>query len=401
MAARPSPARAHIRTYAYSSPPSPTQCKHLRAVSTYWPREPVLSTIIDNPEDQAPPAADLLATPNPGTTLLLQQLNGQVTALREEVAKLKPSRWIGVLQALLVAATVPLTAGVFSIYSERGNREIELYKQNLALVDRAVDFEKDVRYRQAIISYMRELDGQRPSGYRIEAWLSKNEAELTTRENELLVEHDKLTEASKREADQLNALTDQLTSLRRSSATAELTDDDVVEVAKKVETIELTTAQVEETQEALSRVEEDLGGSPSTRTRTLPKPPPRGTIHDRPAVGSLFIRFSTDQKLSAAEHEAKLLRKESLDPRILFIGDRYVTVAGPYLDPTLAERDQDRLKSTYKRTTMIASATELCPRYLPLKRQDEFLVVVCSPESERALAPAPVSSLSRRMPAPR
>jgi len=330
--------------------------------------------------------------------VLLQEMNGQIAALREEIAKLKPSKWIGVLQALLVAVTVPLTAGVFSMYSERGSREIEIYKQNLALVDRAVDFEKDVRYRQAIISYMRELDSQRPDGYGIGGWLSKNEAELTARENELLMERGKLAAASKREADELNTLTDELTSLRHAPAKAELTDDEVVEVAKKIETIELATAQVEETQEAISRVEENLGGAPSAMTRTLPKVPPRGAIHDRPAEGSLFIRFSTNRRLSEAEHEAKLLREKNLNPRILFTAKRYVTVAGPYLDYAAAKRDQERLRSTFTRTTMIESATELCPRYLPLKQEKELVVVICSPESERSQTPVSVSPQPRRLP---
>ncbi len=94
------------------------------------------------------------STQSQDRAVLLPQVDHKIEALREDIAKLKPNRWISIRQAVLVAATVPLSAGVFWIYAEQGNREIEIYELSLAHVDRAADLYKDVRYRQTCSSWL-------------------------------------------------------------------------------------------------------------------------------------------------------------------------------------------------------------------------------------------------------
>ena len=56
----------------------------------------------------------------------LRELHDKLDALTKKVEALQGKRWIAVVQALLVAATVPVTAGVFSTCADKRERELKM-----------------------------------------------------------------------------------------------------------------------------------------------------------------------------------------------------------------------------------------------------------------------------------
>ena len=92
----------------------------------------------------------------------LRELHDKLDALTKKVEALQGKRWIAVVQALLVAATVPVTAGVFSTCADKREREHKIYDQNLELPIRkaallAIDAKfKDLKTTGRLIRAMKD-----------------------------------------------------------------------------------------------------------------------------------------------------------------------------------------------------------------------------------------------------
>ncbi|MCA9655045.1 MAG: hypothetical protein H6712_27445 [Myxococcales bacterium] len=315
----------------------------------------------------------------------LRELHDKLDALTKKVEALQGKRWIAVVQALLVAATVPVTAGVFSTCADKRERELKIYDQNLELVDRAVDFDKDVRYRQAILSYMQELDAQRPDGYHIGGWLAAN-AKLLTEEERQGREHKQQLSAAVQEVEERSRELDQ--TIEATATKQQLTDADVVAVASKVEALEDKLPEAVEAQQMLQQVTRNLGEPelPKPALETLLVPRTKGV-----PGGSWVVTISTHAKVSAAEERARALLELGLGVQIYFVNEQYLTAVGPFADGELARQALASIPKRPERNPVVRSLESLCPRATALPRPEGIPVLVCSTR----LAPA---VLAERLP---
>lgn len=303
----------------------------------------------------------------------LRALHAKLDALGERVTKLdKSKRWVSMMQALLVASAVPITAGVFSTCADRRERELKIYEQNLALVDRAANFDKDVRYRQAIVTYMQALNDQRPKDDGIGKWLSTNHALLTQEKKDKQDKKEALEAKVLETTKKANEIGEILQKTAKKDEA--LTDDVVKQIAKKVETLEEELPSAMEAQAELEQVNKSLGEVPVAPT-ILETP----LVQPTSPGEEWIVQFGTDRTLAAAEHEAKKLAKLELDVHVYFSNRYYFTTVGPYPTREEAERARGEIKQRYDKAMQIKTLGSLCPSSVRLRQSDAFEVRLCSP----------------------
>jgi hypothetical protein len=303
----------------------------------------------------------------------------QLAELQAAVNELKPKKWMVLLQTLAVAVTVPVTAGVFSVYAQQRERELKIYEQNLALIDRAIDFDKDVRYRRAIVSYMRELDKQRPQDSSINEWLARNEEDLTTQEAELKKALADRKKVFIEEGARFEALSQKIGGSVSTASDGPLTELVINDLARNLVDLEQVSRLTARTSTEIVGLEQSLGAVADAANFPAPVPAAaRGATWGE----AWLVQVATDRQLEGARFEAKKVSATGRDARILFVNNLYITTAGPYVERTDAVAASARLSEQLKRGVLVRRADDLCPSYVSLAGTSDTVLICQGREGE-------------------